>query len=115
MIMIRKETISSKDFRDLEQQVNRRLREIGQGFAIRHLVRNPDGTYRFELAVAIDPRQRADLRRVLREVLKGLPMDRHVQAKFYLPESVVRRVKEVARERGISQSALVKECLTGKL
>jgi|DewCreStandDraft_1066081.scaffolds.fasta_scaffold02133_12 hypothetical protein len=67
--MTRKGAISSKDFRDLEEQVNRRLRELGQGFAIRHLVRNPDGTYRFELSVALDPRQRAKLRHALREVL----------------------------------------------
>jgi hypothetical protein len=38
-----------------------------------------------------------------------------VQAKCYLPESVVKQVRAAARKRGLSQSALVAECLDGTL
>lgn len=104
-------TIASKDFRELEQRINKRLKAIDKRYTIRHLVQQPDGTYRFELSVAIDPRHRAALQQVLREVLRELPADRPVQAKFYLPESIVRQLKTIAAERNMSQSALVTECL----
>lgn len=106
-----KTAISSKDFRDVEERINERLKAIDKRYTIRHLVRAADGKYRFELTVAIDPRHQAALHRVLREVLRELPADRHIQAKFYLPESIARRVKQVAEKRAMSQSALVAECL----
>jgi hypothetical protein len=110
-----KRTISTKNFRDLEQRINERLKAIDKRYMVRHLFLAPDGKYRFELSVAIDPRHQAALQRVLREVLRELPADRPVQAKFYLPESIARRVKEIAEKREITQSALVVECLKSVL
>ncbi len=43
------------------------------------------------------------------------PRDRPVQAKYYLPESNVERVKAQAEKMGVSQSALVAECLAESL
>ncbi len=43
------------------------------------------------------------------------PRDRPVQAKYYLPESIVERVKAQAEKKGVSQSALVAECLAESL
>jgi hypothetical protein len=48
-------------------------------------------------------------------VLRALPGDRPVQAKWYLPESLVERVKSRAKKKGVSQSALVAECLAEAL
>lgn len=110
-----KKRVFSKDFRDLEHRINEQLKALDERYAIRHLVQEPDGTYRFELSVAIDPRHQAALRRVLREVLRELPADRPVQAKFYLPASLVERLKTLAAERAMSQSALVAECLKSHL
>jgi hypothetical protein len=48
-------------------------------------------------------------------VLRELPADRPVQAKYYLPESLVERVKNQAEKKGVSQSALVAGCLAEAL
>ena len=50
---------------------------------------NTSGRYRFEMKVGVDPRDQTSLHDVLRDVLRELPADRSVQAKYYLPESSV--------------------------
>lgn len=95
--------------------INRRLRKVGPTYGIRNFHRTPRGRYRFELTVTVDPKDEAALRAILLEVLRGLPADRPVQAKYYLPESMVKRVKTKARRKGVSQSALVAECLADRL
>jgi hypothetical protein len=107
--------IHSKDYAGLERAINRKLRKVGPGYGIRSLYRTPQGRYRFEMKVSVDPSHAAKLHEILREVLRELPGDRPVQAKYYLPESVVKRVRTAARKRGVSQSALVAECLEGTL
>ena len=107
--------VHTHDFADLEKIINRKLRAVERGYGIRNLHRTPNGQYRFELKLGVDPRHESKLHEILREVLRELPADRAVQAKYYLPESVVERVKTLARERGVTQSALVAECLTERL
>jgi hypothetical protein len=107
--------VHTQDFADLEKIVNRKLRALGRSYGIRNLHRTPQGRYRFELKLTVDPRHESRLHDILREVLRELPADRSVQAKYYLPESVVKRIKTVAQKRGVSQSALVAECLTERL
>lgn len=107
--------ISSKAFRSLEKQINNRLKEIGEGFAIRYLTQGSDGKFCFDLSVGLSPDQGRVLQKVLREVLRGLPSDRLVQAKFYLPESVATRIKNAAQEQKMSQSALVTQCINNAL
>jgi len=103
--------IHSKDYADLEKAINRKLRKVGPNYGIRNLYRTPQGRYRFEMSVNVDPRDEAKLHQIVREVLRELPGDRPVQAKWYLPESLVERVKSRAKKKGVSQSALVAECL----
>jgi hypothetical protein len=67
------------------------------------------------MRMSVDPRGEAKLRQVVREVLRELPVDRPVQAKYYLPVSIVERVKTQAERKGVSQSALVAECLAESL
>ena len=105
----------SKEFAEMEKTINRKLRKVGPDYGIRNLYRTPQGRYRFEMKVSVDPRHEARLHEILREVLRELPGHRPVQAKYSLPESVVKRVKAAARKRGVSQSALVTECLEGTL
>jgi hypothetical protein len=107
--------IHSRDFADLEQAINRKLRRVGPSYGIRNLFRTPQGRYRFEMKVSVSPREQAKLLEILRQILRELPFDRPVQAKYYLPESVVERIKAKARKKGVSQSALVAECLTDSL
>ncbi|MBM3461448.1 MAG: hypothetical protein FJX76_05055 [Armatimonadetes bacterium] len=107
--------VTSTSFRSLEKQINARLKEIGEDFSIRHLHQGPDGKFRFDLSVAIDTDQGSVVQRVLREVLRGLPADRIVQTKFYLPESIAMGIKKAAKEQKMSQSALVAQCLKSVL
>jgi hypothetical protein len=99
----------------VQKAINRKLRKVGPNYGIRNLYRTPRGKYRFEMSVGIDPRDEAKLQQIVRDVLRELPGDRPVQAKWYLPESLVERVKSRARQKGMSQSALVAECLAEAL
>lgn len=105
----------SKDYAELERTINRKLRKVGPNYGIRNLHRTPQGRYRFEMRVSVDPRDEAKLHEIVREVLRQLPADRPVQAKYYLPESIVERVRAQAEKQGVSQSALVAECLADRL
>lgn len=107
--------IHSKDHAELERVINRRLRRLGRSYGIRNFYRTPQGRYRFEMKVSADPRAEARLHAILREVLRELPGDRPVQAKYYLPESIVERVRAKAQKKGVTQSALVAECLAERL
>ena len=100
----------SKDYAQLENTINRKLRKVGRGYGIRNLYRTAQGRYRFEMRVSVDPGDEAKLHRLVREVLRELG-ERPVQAKYYLPESIVERVRLQAEKKGVSQSALVAECL----
>ena len=107
--------IHSKDSAELEKTINRKLRKVGPNYGIRNLYRTPQGRYRFEMKLSVDPRDEAKLHEILREVLRELPGDRPVQAKYYLPESIVERVRATAQKKGVTQSALVAECLAERL
>lgn len=107
--------IRSKDYTELEKTINRKLRRVGPNYGIRNLYRTPQGRYRFEMKVSVDPRDEGKLHQIVREVLRELPGDRPVQAKYYLPESIVERVKAQAEKKGVTQSALVAECLAEAL
>ena len=86
--------IHSKDYAELEKTINHKLRKVGPNYGIRNLHRTPRGRYGFEMRVSVDPRD---------------------EAKWYLPESLVERVKSRAKKKGVSQSALVAECLAEAL
>ena len=105
----------SKDYAELQRTINRKLRKVAPSYGIRNLHRTSQGRYRFELKVSVDPRDEEKLHQIVREVLRELPADRPVQAKYYLPASIVERVKSQAEKKGVSQSTLVAECLAESL
>jgi hypothetical protein len=107
--------IQSKDYAEIEKTINRKLRKVRRDYGIRNLHRTPQGRYRFEMKVSLDPADGKSLHNILRDVLRELPSDRPVQAKYYLPESIVERVRERAEKQGVSQSALVAACLSESL
>src|SRR5882672_6884665 len=97
--------------RELEQKLNRRLKSIHEGYAVRHLKRLPSGEYWFDLAIAFNPRDTAKVNRVFVDVL-GKPQKREtVQAKFYLTPETFERLRKRAAARGVAQSTLVEEAL----
>ena len=103
--------------KELEARLNRRLREIREGYAVRHLKRLPSGEYWFDLALGFNAKDMAKVNRVFSEVLGSGPRARRpaVQAKFYLKPETVERLKRKAAHEGVPQSKLVEEALESAL
>jgi hypothetical protein len=102
--------------KELEARLNRRLREIREGYAVRHLKRLPNGEYWFDLALGFNTKDMAKVNRVFTEVLGGgVHARRPIQAKFYLrPETIERLKRKAARDR-VPQSKLVEQALESVL
>jgi hypothetical protein len=103
--------------RDLEAKLNRRLRGIHRGYAVKNLKRLPSGEYWFDLAMAFNARDMTKVNRVFTELLSAKRTKRRqrVQAKFYLSPETYDRLRRKAAQRGVKQSALVEEALENAL
>lgn len=103
--------------KELESKLNRRLKEIHKGYAVKNLKRLPSGEYWFDLAMGFNARDMAKVNRVFGELLSPGRGRRHqtVQAKFYLSAETYERLRKEAAERGVKQSALVEEALQSAL
>jgi len=103
--------------KELEAKLNRRLREIHKGYAVKNLKRLPSGEYWFDLAMAFNARDMAKVNRLFTELLwQGRGRHRQtVQAKFYLSAETYERLRKEAAERGVKQSTLVEEALQSAL
>ena len=103
--------------KELESRLNRRLKQLHKGYAVKNLKRLPSGEYWFDLAMGFNQRDMARINRVFAEVL--MPPSGHrrrtVQAKFYLSADTYDRLRKQAAERGVRQSALVEEVLQSAL
>jgi hypothetical protein len=103
--------------KELESRLNRRLRQIHKGYAVKNLKRLPSGEYWFDLAMGFNGRDMAKVNRVFAELLTSASSPRRhtVQAKFYLSADTYERLRREAAERGVKQSALVEEVLQSAL
>jgi hypothetical protein len=103
--------------KELEAKLNRRLREINPGYAVKNLKRLPSGEYWFDLAMSFNNRDMAKVKRVFADLLSPWPVKRRqtVQAKFYLSADTYDRLRKQAAERGVKQSTLVEEALQNVL
>lgn len=99
----------------LEGEINRKLKRLHPEYGLRNLARAADGRYLFDLTVAIDPRHFSQVRAILKSILSKLPVEQPVQAKFYLPPSLYGRLRKKAATAGVSQSAIVAQCLSRHL
>lgn len=103
--------------RELEGKLNRRLREIHRGYAVKNLKQLPSGEYWFELAMAFNRKDVAKVNRVFADLLATGRKKRAqtVQAKFYLSQQTYDRLRKLAAHRGVRQSTLVEEALRSTL
>ncbi len=103
--------------KELEAKLNRRLKGINKGYAVKNLKRLPSGEYWFALAMGFNARDIAKVNRVLGELLSQGHGRRRptVQAKFYLSAETYDRLRKEAAQRGVKQSALVEEALQSAL
>jgi hypothetical protein len=99
--------------KELEAKLNRRLKEIQKGYAVKNLKRLPSGEYWFDLVMAFNARDMARVNRLFEELLSASRGRRRptVQAKFYLSPETYERLRKQAAERGVKQSTLVEEAL----
>ena len=99
--------------KELEAKLNRRLKEIRKGYAVKNLKRLPSGEYWFDLGMGFNARDMAKVNRVFAELLSSRRAERRrtVQAKFYLSAKTYERLRKEAADRGVKQSALVEEAL----
>ncbi|MGH9202270.1 MAG: hypothetical protein ACRD2A_13665 [Vicinamibacterales bacterium] len=104
-----------RNLRDLEREINRRLKTISPDYRISGLRRTVEGKYDFELKVSVNPRHFFEIREVLREVLGRLPADRNVQAKYYLSKSLAEEIRKKAVAEGVTQSQFVSRCVAEHL
>ena len=103
--------------KEMQSKLNRRLKEIHKGYAVKNLKRLPSGEYWFDLAMNFNVRDMAKVNRVFAELLSPERGRRHqtVQAKFYLSAETYERLRKEAAGRGVKQSALVEEALQSAL
>ena len=103
--------------KELEAKLNRRLRKIRRGYAVKNLKRLPTGEYWFDLAMTFNAQDMVKVNRVFAELLlQGRGTRRQtVQAKFYLSAETYERLRKEAAERGVKQSTLVEEALQNAL
>ena len=101
----------------LEARLNRRLREIREGYAVRHLKRLQNGEYWFDLALGFNAKDMVKVNRVFTEILGTGAHTRRpaVQAKFYLRPETIARLKKKATHAGVPQSKLVEQALESAL
>ena len=103
--------------KELEGKLNRRLRQVHCGYAVKNLKRLPSGEYWFDLAMTFNPKDMAKVNHVFADLLTPDKSRKRqtVQAKFYLSEATYERLRKVAADRGVRQSALVEEALLSAL
>jgi hypothetical protein len=102
--------------KELESKLNRRLKEVHKGYAVKNLKRLPNGEYWFDLAMNSNARDVAKVNRIFAELLDpGRARRPTVQAKFYLSVETYERLRKEAAARGVKQSALVEEALQNAL
>ena len=91
----------------MERLVNVELRRIDPRYAISNLIKHPDGSIEFEASVEFRQVHRKQIARVF-SLLKLEDKDTEfVQAKFYLPRAVQKRIKQWAVDLDVPVSSLV--------
>ncbi len=102
--------------KQLQARLNRRLKEVNKGYAVKGLRCLPSGEYWFDLGMAFNSKDLAKVNRIFAEVLEEAPARREtVQAKFYLTPETYKRLKRSAADRGVTQSTLVEQALQNTL
>lgn len=89
----------------MERVINVELRRVDARYGIRNLIRRPDGRLEFEAATEFAEKDRDAIRQVF--ALLEQPEADFVQAKYYLPRTIQKRMKRSAVDLGVPVSSLV--------
>jgi hypothetical protein len=91
----------------MERVVNVELRRIDPRYRISNLIKRPDGSIEFEAATEFKEIHRKRIARIFSLLKLGDKDSEFVQAKFYLPRAVQKRIKQWAVDLDVPVSSLV--------
>ena len=89
----------------MERVINVELSRVNAKYRIRNLIRRPDGSFDFEAETEFDEKDESEIRQIF--ALLEQPETDFVQAKFYLPRVLQKRMKRAAVDLGVPVSSLV--------
>lgn len=89
----------------MERVINVELRRVDARYGIRNLIRRPDGSLEFEAETEFEEKDRDAIRQIF--ALLQQPEADFVQAKYYLPRTIQKRMKRSAVDLGVPVSSLV--------
>ena len=91
----------------MERVVNVELRRIDPRYEISNLIKRPDGSIEFEATTEFKENHKEKIARVFSLLELENKDAEFVQAKFYLPRAVQRRIKQWAVDLDVPVSSLV--------
>ena len=89
----------------MERVINVRLRRVDARYEIKDLIRRPDGSIEFAATTEFEEKDRDEIRQIF--ALLEQPDADFVQAKYYLPRTIQKRMKRSAIDLGVPVSSLV--------
>ena len=89
----------------MERVINVRLRRVDARHEIKDLIRRPDGSIEFAATTEFEEKDRDEIRQIF--ALLEQPDADFVQAKYYLPRTIQKRMKRSAIDLGVPVSSLV--------
>ncbi len=91
----------------MERVVNIELRRIDPSYEISNLIKRPDGSIEFEAGTEFKERHQKQIACVFSILMLEKKDTEFVQAKFYLPRAVQKRLKQWAVDLDVPVSSLV--------
>ena len=91
----------------MERVVNVGLRRIDPRYEISNLIKRPDGSIEFEASTEFKENHQKKIAHIFSLLELDNKDTEFVQAKFYLPRAVQKRIKQWAVELGVPVSSLV--------
>lgn len=91
----------------MQRLINVELQRIDSRYEIRELIKRPDGGIEFEASTEFKEKHQNEIARVFSLLELNNDDSKFVQAKYYLPRAIQKRVKQWATELGVPVSSLV--------
>ncbi len=91
----------------MQRVINVELQRIDPQYEISELIKRPDGCIEFEASMEFKKEHQEEITRVFSLLELKNDDSKFVQAKYYLPRAIQKRVKQWATELGVPVSSLV--------
>jgi len=91
----------------MQRLINVELQRIDPQYEIRELIKRPDGGIEFETSTEFKEKHHEEIARIFSLLELKNDDSKFVQAKYYMPRVIQKRVKQWATELGVPVSSLV--------